>query len=103
MADDASNIDVLNSTAQTQLKTIAADKQAEVKFENVKVPKANILAGGAATLTIAHLDAKGTLARTGGRATAKGARNAVVSADGTAYIADGPEGKILVVKPAKTN
>jgi alkylation response protein AidB-like acyl-CoA dehydrogenase len=35
---------------QTQLKTIAADKQAEVKFENVKVPKANILAGGAATL-----------------------------------------------------
>jgi alkylation response protein AidB-like acyl-CoA dehydrogenase len=35
---------------QTQLKTIAADKQAEVKFENVKVPKANVLAGGAATL-----------------------------------------------------
>ena len=27
----------------TQLKTIAADKQAEVKFENVKVSKANVL------------------------------------------------------------
>ncbi len=27
----------------TQLKTIAADKQCEVKFENVKVPKANVL------------------------------------------------------------
>ena len=32
--------------SQTQLKTIAADKQAEVKFENVRVPKANIIAGG---------------------------------------------------------
>ena len=27
------------------LKTIAADKQAEVKFENVKVPAANVIAG----------------------------------------------------------
>ena len=27
----------------TQLKTIAADKQCEVKFENVKVPKANVI------------------------------------------------------------
>ena len=36
--------------SQTQLKTIAADKQAEVKFENVRVPKASIIAGGAATL-----------------------------------------------------
>ncbi len=35
---------------QTQLKTIAADKQAEVKFENVRVPKASIIPGGAATL-----------------------------------------------------
>ena len=34
---------------QTQLKTIASDKQAEVKFENVKVPKANVIAGGWAT------------------------------------------------------
>ena len=32
--------------SQTQLKTIAADKQAEVKFENVRVPKASIIAGG---------------------------------------------------------
>jgi alkylation response protein AidB-like acyl-CoA dehydrogenase len=36
--------------SQTQLKTIAADKQAEVKFENVKVPKANVIPGGAASL-----------------------------------------------------
>ncbi|HZP57005.1 MAG TPA: acyl-CoA dehydrogenase family protein [Dehalococcoidia bacterium] len=34
----------------TMLKTIAADKQAEVKFENVRVPKANVIAGGAKTL-----------------------------------------------------
>ena len=32
--------------SQTQLKTIAADKQAEVKFENVRVPKANVIPGG---------------------------------------------------------
>ena len=36
--------------SQTQLKTIAADKQAEVKFENVRVPKASIIPGGAALL-----------------------------------------------------
>jgi alkylation response protein AidB-like acyl-CoA dehydrogenase len=35
---------------QTQLKTIAADKQAEVKFENVRVPKESIIPGGAETL-----------------------------------------------------
>jgi alkylation response protein AidB-like acyl-CoA dehydrogenase len=43
---DAKNAGV----SQTQLKTIAADKQAEVKFENVRVPKASIIPGGAATL-----------------------------------------------------
>ena len=32
------------------LKTIASDKQGEVKFENVKVPKANVIPGGFATL-----------------------------------------------------
>ena len=36
--------------SQTQLKTIAADKQAEVKFENVRVPAASVIPGGAATL-----------------------------------------------------
>ncbi len=35
-----------NGISQTQLKTIAADKQAEVKFENVRVPKANVIPGG---------------------------------------------------------
>lgn len=34
----------------TTLKTIAADKQCEIKFENVKVPKESIIAGGAALL-----------------------------------------------------
>jgi alkylation response protein AidB-like acyl-CoA dehydrogenase len=35
---------------ETSLKTIAADKQSEVKFENVRVPKENVIAGGWATL-----------------------------------------------------
>ena len=57
-------------------------------------------AGGAATLTVAHLDGKGALQRTASIETAKRARNAVVTDDGTAYVACGPEGKILVVKAA---
>jgi hypothetical protein len=60
-----------------------------------------VAAGGAATLTVAHLDEKGALARTASIPTAKGARNAVVTDEGVAYVADGPEGKILVVKPAE--
>jgi alkylation response protein AidB-like acyl-CoA dehydrogenase len=39
-----------NGITQTQLKTIASDKQSEVKFENVRAPKANIIPGGWATL-----------------------------------------------------
>jgi hypothetical protein len=54
-------------------------------------------AGGAGTLTVAHLDAKGVLRSTATVTTAKGARNAVVAEDGTVFVADGPEGKILVV------
>jgi DNA-binding beta-propeller fold protein YncE len=57
-------------------------------------------AAGAATLTVARLDEKGALKPLSVSATAKGARNAVVADDGTAYVADGPEGTILVVRPA---
>jgi putative pyrroloquinoline-quinone-binding quinoprotein len=58
-------------------------------------------AAGAATLTVAHLDEQGALTRTSSSPTAKGARNAVVTDDGVAYVADGPEGKILVVRPGQ--
>jgi DNA-binding beta-propeller fold protein YncE len=58
-----------------------------------------VAAGGAAKLTVAHLDDHGALQSTATVATAKGARNAVATEDGTAYVADGPEGKILVVRP----
>jgi DNA-binding beta-propeller fold protein YncE len=58
-----------------------------------------VAASRAATITIAHLDQKGALEQTGARATAKGARNAVVTDEGIAYVADGPEGKVLVVRP----
>jgi len=59
-----------------------------------------VAAGGAATLTVAHVDDKGALTRTASTPTAKGARNAVATDEGVAYVADGPEGKILVVRPA---
>ena len=60
-----------------------------------------VAAGGAATLTVAHLDENGMLTSTATVQTAAGARNAVVAEDGTAFVADGREGKILVIKPAK--
>jgi hypothetical protein len=55
-------------------------------------------AAGSGTLTVAHLDHEGVLKQTATVATAKGARNAVVTEDGTAFVADGPDGKILVVR-----
>ncbi len=58
-------------------------------------------AGGAGQLTVAHLDEKGSLHTTVTAVTAQRARNAVAADDGTAYVADGPEGKIIVVKPPK--
>src|SRR5438552_2759437 len=52
--DDGIELVIVNANSpgisQTQLKTIAADKQSEVKFENVRVPKPSIIAGGAALL-----------------------------------------------------
>jgi DNA-binding beta-propeller fold protein YncE len=62
-----------------------------------------VAAARAGTLTVAHLDEKGALKGTASSPTAKGARNAVVTEDGVAYVADGPEGKILVVRPAHKN
>jgi DNA-binding beta-propeller fold protein YncE len=59
-----------------------------------------VAASGAAVLTVAHVDEKGILQRTASTATARGARNAVATDEGVAYVADGPEGKILVVRPA---
>jgi hypothetical protein len=55
-------------------------------------------AAGSGTLTVAHLDDKGVLKQTATVATAKGARNAVVTEQGTVFVADGPDGKILVVR-----
>ncbi len=57
-------------------------------------------AATAATLTVAHLDGEGALRKVSETPTAKGARNAVVTEDGVAYVAFGQEGKILVVRPA---
>lgn len=57
-------------------------------------------AAGAATLTIARLDAEGKLTALATVATAPGARNAVATDDGTAYLADARGGKLLVVTPA---
>jgi DNA-binding beta-propeller fold protein YncE len=62
-----------------------------------------VAAGGAAKLTVAHVDEKGVLQRTASAATAKGARNAVATDEGVAYVADGPDGKVLVIRPAESH
>lgn len=50
-----------------------------------------------AVLTVATLDESGILHAAASVPTSKGARNAVVTGEGVAYVACGPEGKILVV------
>jgi DNA-binding beta-propeller fold protein YncE len=59
-----------------------------------------VAAARAATLTVAHLSERGTLATLAVVPTAKGARNAVATDEGVAYVADSPEGTLLVVGPA---
>ena len=54
-------------------------------------------AGRAAKLVIAHVDPKGVLTQVATVATAAGARNAVATDEGTVYLTDSLEGKILVV------
>ncbi|HEY4243609.1 MAG TPA: PQQ-binding-like beta-propeller repeat protein [Kofleriaceae bacterium] len=53
-------------------------------------------AGGAATLVFVTLGPDGSLTARRTVSTAKGARNAVLAADGTAFVADGPAGAVLV-------
>jgi YVTN family beta-propeller protein len=57
-------------------------------------------AATAARLTVARLDAKGQLAPVATVATAPGARNAVATDQGAAYVTDTAEGKILIAAPA---
>jgi hypothetical protein len=58
-------------------------------------------AARAAKLTVAVIDAQGKLSPKHVIATTEGARNAVVTDQGTAYLTDGRGGKILVVTPGK--
>jgi DNA-binding beta-propeller fold protein YncE len=58
-------------------------------------------AGGVAKVVFASLAPDGKLAEVATAATVKGARNAVASANGTAFIADGHAGAILVVPAPK--
>lgn len=58
-----------------------------------------VAAGRAAKLVVARLDAKGGLTAVATAVTAAGARNAVATDQGAAYLTDSREGKILVVAP----
>jgi DNA-binding beta-propeller fold protein YncE len=56
-------------------------------------------AARAASLTIARLDPRGGLIEVARVPTVKGARNPVVTGDGSAYLTDSTEGSVLVVRP----
>lgn len=53
----------------------------------------------AGTLTVADDDAKGKLAKVTSTDTAEGTRVVVVDAAGSAYVADGKGGRVIVIKP----
>ena len=57
-------------------------------------------AARAATLTVASVDSRGQLKAEVVVPTTTGARNAVVTEDGFAYLTDSPGGKLLIVPPA---
>jgi DNA-binding beta-propeller fold protein YncE len=54
-------------------------------------------------VTFARLDAAGALAVVGKATTAPGARNAVIDAQGTAYVPDSARGRLIVVRPPPAN
>ncbi len=58
-------------------------------------------AARAAKLTVAVVDAAGKLTAEAVVPTTTGARNAVVTDDGVAYLTDAPDGKILVITPPR--
>jgi hypothetical protein len=58
-------------------------------------------ASRAAKLTVVRVDEKGMLSAVAVVPTAAGARNAVATEEGAAYLTDSPEGKVLVVAPIK--
>ena len=59
-----------------------------------------VAAGRAAKLTVARLDDQGRLSAVASVDTAAGARNAVATEDGVAYLTHSPEARLLVVEPA---
>lgn len=75
--------------------------------DNVDYVDANqllyVAAGKAARLTVARVDDKGQLAVVATGETSEGARNAVADANGTAYVADSQQARLLVLKPAATS
>jgi DNA-binding beta-propeller fold protein YncE len=58
-----------------------------------------VASASAGTLTIARVGPSGALTVAAQRPTAKGARNPIVDAQGTAYVADSAGGRLIVIAP----
>lgn len=60
-----------------------------------------VAAGKVGTLTLAHVDDKGVLTLVVTTPTAPGTRVVVAGRDGTAYVADGKQGRVLALAPPR--
>lgn len=60
-----------------------------------------IAAGTTGALTVLHVDEKGALSVIATEATAPGARVVVAGKDGSAYVADGKQGRVIAFRPAR--
>lgn len=59
-----------------------------------------VVSGKTATFTVAHAEGKGVLTLVATTPTAPGTRVVVAGRDGTAYVADGQQGRVMMLKPA---
>jgi outer membrane protein assembly factor BamB len=94
----ADKVKVLDTTHEGhELSTLATGDGVD-NIDYVE-PRHELFAGAAraAKLTVAAVDAHGTLTARAVIPTSTGARNPVATDDGTAYLTDSPAGKILVV------
>jgi hypothetical protein len=97
-----SSIEVLDVAKDgAQLSQLAVGDGLDAVDWSPKTRQVFAAAARAEKMVVASLPKTGVLAAQSTIDTAKGARNAAASEDGTAFIADGSHGRILMVPPAK--
>ena len=98
----ADKVKVLDAGHEGQELSLARHRRRRRQHRLRRRASTQLYAGAAraAKLTVASVDARGKLSRGRGGAHCGGRAQPVATDDGTAYLTDSPEGKILVVSPA---